>query len=78
MDQSKVDDVAPDRVAETFVGRRILVTGGTGFLGKVLIEKFLRCLPEIAQIYILIRTKKNKDPKHRLEEIFNSAVETSI
>ncbi|XP_020291339.1 putative fatty acyl-CoA reductase CG5065 [Pseudomyrmex gracilis] len=74
MDQTKVDDVAPDRIAETFVGRRILVTGGTGFLGKILIEKFLRCLPEIAQIYMLIRTKKNKDPKHRLEEIFNSAI----
>lgn len=69
-----MDDVEPDRVAETFAGRRILITGGTGFLGKTLIEKILRCLPETAQIYMLIRTKKNKTPKQRLEEIFNSAV----
>lgn len=64
----------PDRIAEVFKGREILLTGGTGFLGKVIIEKFLRCLPEIEQIYLLVRPKKGKDPKHRLDDIFNSAV----
>lgn len=65
---------APDRIVETFAGRKILVTGGTGFLGKVLIEKFLRCLPEITQIYMLIRPKKSKDSKQRLLEILESPV----
>jgi len=78
MEQSKTEDVAPDRVAETFAGRKILVTGGTGFLGKVLIEKLLRCLPDIAHIYMLVRPKKGKDPKHRLDELFNSPVSFSV
>jgi len=74
MEQSKTEDVAPDRIAETLAGCKILVTGGTGFLGKVLIEKILRCLPDVEHIYMLVRPKKGKDPKHRLDEIFNSPV----
>ncbi|XP_011495910.1 PREDICTED: putative fatty acyl-CoA reductase CG5065 [Ceratosolen solmsi marchali] len=64
----------PDRIGETFKNRDIFITGGTGFLGKVIIEKFLRCLPEIGQLYLLIRPKKGKDPKYRLDDIFNSAL----
>lgn len=73
MAESKTEDI-PDRIAETFEGQNILITGGTGFLGKVVIEKLLRCVQNMKQIYMLIRTKKEKDPKHRLEEIFNSPV----
>nr|XP_012220659.1 PREDICTED: putative fatty acyl-CoA reductase CG5065 [Linepithema humile] len=73
MEQNKIDDI-PDRVAATLAGRRILLTGGTGFLGKVLIEKFLRCLPDIGHLYVLIRSKKGHDPKYRMQEILNSAL----
>lgn len=78
MEQTKIDEDIPDRIVETFTGRKILVTGGTGFLGKVLIEKFLRCLPDIAHVYMLIRPKKGKNPKQRLEEILNSAVRSTF
>lgn len=74
MEQSKTDDFETDRVVETYAGKKILITGGTGFLGKVMLEKFLRCLPDIAHIYVLVRSKHGKDPKHRLDEIYNSPV----
>ncbi|XP_011706614.1 PREDICTED: fatty acyl-CoA reductase 1-like, partial [Wasmannia auropunctata] len=44
--------------------------GGTGFLGKVLIEKLLRSCSDITTIYLLIRSKKDKCPESRLDEIF--------
>ena len=43
---------------EFYEGKRVLVTGTTGFLGKVLLEKILYSLPEVHTIYILIRSKK--------------------
>ncbi|XP_076618338.1 fatty acyl-CoA reductase 1-like [Colletes latitarsis] len=72
--ETNMEEEIPDRIALTFKDQNILITGGTGFLGKVIIEKFLRCLPNTEQIYVLVRPKKGKDPNHRLEEIFNSVL----
>lgn len=38
-------------------------------MGKVLIEKLLRSCPDLNQIFLLIRGKKNKTPEQRLEEL---------
>eukprot|EP01116_Phalansterium_solitarium_P017321 TRINITY_DN4234_c0_g2_i1.p1 TRINITY_DN4234_c0_g2~~TRINITY_DN4234_c0_g2_i1.p1 ORF type:complete len:1163 (+),score=526.57 TRINITY_DN4234_c0_g2_i1:153-3641(+) len=36
-------------------GKSILVTGCTGFVGKVLLEKVLRDIPDVRRIFVLIR-----------------------
>ena len=36
--------------------KTVLITGATGFLGKVVVERLLRCAPNIERIYLLIRT----------------------
>ena len=41
-------------------GRRILLTGGTGFLGKIFLYLLLRWHPELDRIYLLIRG--DRDP----------------
>ncbi|XP_059061569.1 fatty acyl-CoA reductase 1 [Achroia grisella] len=61
----------PDRIAAAFTDKKILITGGTGFMGKVLVEKILRKCPDVGEIILLVRTKKGKNPKQRLEEIFS-------
>ncbi|KAL1455936.1 hypothetical protein WDU94_000701 [Cyamophila willieti] len=48
----------------------IFITGGSGFIGKVLIEKLLRTC-EVEKIYILLRTKKGKSPEERLKDQFS-------
>jgi thioester reductase-like protein len=39
-------------------GKTILLTGGTGFLGKVVVERLLRAAPEIARVHLLIRATR--------------------
>ncbi|XP_064076069.1 fatty acyl-CoA reductase 1 [Vanessa tameamea] len=67
-------DAMPDRISDTFKGLTLLVTGGTGFMGKVLVEKLLRKCPDIGKIMLLVRPKKGKLPKQRLEEMLNDAL----
>ncbi|CAN7993773.1 unnamed protein product, partial [Ixodes pacificus] len=51
----------------------IFITGVTGFLGKVLLEKLLRSCPGIERIYLLIRPKRNLSPTERWELLLRSA-----
>lgn len=68
----------PDRVSQTFVGKTIFITGGSGFLGKVLVEKILRKCPDVERIYLLLRPKKGTGPKQRVDAIFSSVVSGRI
>lgn len=38
-------------------------------MGKVLIEKLLRSCPDINNIFILIRPKKNQNPQERINAL---------
>lgn len=64
----------PDRVADSFTGKTLFMTGATGFLGKVLVEKLLRTCDGIVKIYLLVRPKKGKDPNERINEQFAGPV----
>lgn len=56
-------------IPEFYAGREIFITGGSGFMGKVLIEKLLRSCPEIKTIFLLLRPKKEKTIEERLDAI---------
>lgn len=61
-------------IPEWFSGKRILITGATGFMGKVLVEKLLRDCPDVAQLYLLIRPKRGVEPAQRKDDYINHFV----
>jgi len=55
--------------------KSIFITGGTGFIGKVLCEKLLRSCPDIGNIYVLMRSRNGKSASERLnDELLKSKV----
>ncbi|KAG9457255.1 hypothetical protein H6P81_001763 [Aristolochia fimbriata] len=54
-------------VAERLHGKTILVTGSTGYLAKLFVEKVLRVQPHIKKMYLLIRSPDNDAAAERLE-----------
>ncbi|KAL2511100.1 Fatty acyl-CoA reductase 3 [Abeliophyllum distichum] len=51
-------------------GRSILVTGATGFLAKIFVEKILRVQPNVKKLYLLLRAADEKSAMQR----FNTEV----
>lgn len=56
-------------IADFFAGKSVFLTGITGFLGKVVLEKLLRSCPDIGSIYVLVREKKGQKSKDRINKI---------
>lgn len=60
-------------VENFYAGKSVLITGCTGFVGKVLLEKLLYSIPSLSKIYIFIRPKKGSSVFERFQkEILDS------
>uniref|UniRef100_A0A8B9BDX5 Fatty acyl-CoA reductase n=1 Tax=Anser brachyrhynchus TaxID=132585 RepID=A0A8B9BDX5_9AVES len=56
-------------IPEYYEGKNVLLTGATGFMGKVLLEKLLRSCPKVQAVYVLVRHKSGQTPEARIQEI---------
>src|SRR5207249_8257682 len=54
-------------IEEAIAGRTLLVTGTTGFLGKSVVEKLLRALPQVGRIHLAIRSSARRPARDRVE-----------
>lgn len=64
-------------ILDHYDGRHILLTGATGFLGKVLFAMMLEQLPNLGCIYVLIRRNKKQSAAQRFcQDILASPVFT--
>jgi len=53
-------------IPEYYEGKNVLLTGATGFMGKVLLEKLLRSCPKVKAVYVLVRPKAGQTPEARI------------
>uniref|UniRef100_A0A665T9A8 Fatty acyl-CoA reductase n=1 Tax=Echeneis naucrates TaxID=173247 RepID=A0A665T9A8_ECHNA len=58
-------------IPEYYAGKSVLITGATGFMGKVLLEKLLRSCPEVKVVYVMVRSKAGQSPQERITDIIN-------
>ncbi|XP_035011887.1 fatty acyl-CoA reductase 1 isoform X1 [Hippoglossus stenolepis] len=58
-------------IPDYFAGKNVLITGATGFMGKVLLEKLLRSCPEVKTVYVMVRSKAGQCPKARIADMVN-------
>lgn len=56
---------------EWYANRTVLLTGVTSELGRVLLEKILRTLPDV-KVYVVLRTRNGLTKDERLKKIFAS------
>lgn len=66
-------DLGVSEITEFYRNKTVFITGGTGFMGKVLVEKLLRSCP-VRRIYLLMRPKRGVDVEQRLDDMFNYKV----
>ncbi|KAL3271476.1 hypothetical protein HHI36_021961 [Cryptolaemus montrouzieri] len=61
-------------IIKIYDGKTIFLTGATGYLGKMILEKLLRTCYSIKKIYLLVREKKGKEINQRFEDIFSGPI----
>jgi fatty acyl-CoA reductase len=61
-------------ISDYYNEKNVLVTGATGFVGKLLIEKLLSTCSSMRTVYCLIREKNGHSANERLNEITSCKV----
>ncbi|XP_072290870.1 fatty acyl-CoA reductase 1 isoform X2 [Eucyclogobius newberryi] len=56
-------------IPEYYAGKNVLITGATGFMGKVLLEKLLRSCPDVRSAYVMVRPKAGQSPQARIVDM---------
>lgn len=61
-------------VKSFYKNKNIFLTGGSGFVGVSYIEKLLRSVPDVGNIFVLLRPRKGQGIEERLKTIESNSV----
>ncbi|MDD9972154.1 MAG: SDR family oxidoreductase [Myxococcales bacterium] len=68
-----MSETGPISVASAYSGRHVLITGGSGFLGKVWLSMVLHELPDVGRVYVFLRPKALVSARRRFERMLNDS-----
>ena len=63
----------PISIRRAFAGKHVLLTGASGFVGKVWLTLMLDRVPEVGRIYVLLRPKALLSARERFEKMVNTS-----
>ena len=70
-----MNQATPISVVGQLSGKHVFITGVTGFLGKAIVEKILREVPNVGKLHLLVRGNKSQSAKSRcLSDVFESSL----
>lgn len=61
-------------VERAFDGATVFLTGGTGYIGSLVMEQLLRCCPGIDKIYVLARSRNGLSIQARFRKLLGSGL----
>ena len=63
----------PFSIRKAMAGKRVMLIGVTGFIGKVWLANTLRDLPNIGKLYLLIRRQKSNPAQQRFQKMIEES-----
>src|SRR5262249_20419842 len=63
----------PLSVRRTLAGKKILLVGVTGFIGKVWLAQLLTEIPDISKIYLLVLRQRSTTAQRRVEKMIEES-----
>lgn len=63
-----------ETIKSFYKNKNIFITGASGFVGIAYIEKVLRSMPNVGNIFVLLRPRKQQGVQERLEIMKNNSV----
>ncbi|XP_011864992.1 PREDICTED: putative fatty acyl-CoA reductase CG5065 isoform X2 [Vollenhovia emeryi] len=64
------EKVTTSEIQSFYIGKTVFITGASGFMGKVLLEKLLYSCSDLDKIYVLMRVKRSCTVQSRLDDMF--------
>ncbi|RRT37835.1 hypothetical protein B296_00038895 [Ensete ventricosum] len=63
------------RIVEFLKDKSILITGSTGFLAKIFVEKVLRVQPDVKRLFLLVRAADAASADQRVQTEVHSLLQ---